>query len=102
MNTRRKVGGKIGGAAAGVNHVPPQAPAAEIEMFFNPSGLTNREVRTALVHITQVITLQAQDMKAQAEQQGVIRENPPSSTMANRLRDFTRMNPPVYTGSKIV
>ena len=29
------------------------------------------------------------------------RENPPSITMVNWLRDFTRMNPPIYTGSKI-
>ena len=32
-------------------------------------------------------------MTAQAEQQGVPRKN--------KLRDFTRMNPPIYTGSKI-
>ena len=50
----------------------------------------------------QVITLQAQATTAQVEQQGVPKENPSFSTMATRLRDFTRVNPPVYTGSKIV
>ena len=46
--------------------------------------------------MAQDITLQAQAMTTQVEQ-----ENPPSSTMANRLRDFTKMKPPVYTGSMI-
>ena len=50
----------------------------------------------------QVITLQAQATTAQVEQQGVPKENPPASTMSNILRDFMRMNPPIYTGSRIV
>ena len=44
----------------------------------------------------------SQAMTALAELQGVSTENLPSSTIASRLRDFTRVNPPVYTGSKIV
>lgn len=40
-------------------------------------------------------------MTAQAEQYGVPGENPPSTTMDRRLRDFTRVNPPVYTGCNI-
>ena len=51
--------------------------------------------------MVQAITLQAQDMTSQIEQQGVPRKNPSSSTMASRLRNFTRMNSPIYTGSKI-
>nr|XP_010313133.1 uncharacterized protein LOC104644677 [Solanum lycopersicum] len=50
----------------------------------------------------QAITLQDQAMTAEAEQQGVPRMNPPANTMDSRLRDFTRMNPYLYTGSKIV
>ena len=40
-------------------------------------------------------------MTDQADQQGVPTENPPANTMANRLKYFTRLNPPVYIGSKI-
>ncbi|TMX00248.1 hypothetical protein EJD97_001134 [Solanum chilense] len=96
MNTRRNAGKEIGGEVAGVNQVPPQALAAGMEMYVNPNGLIDRELRTTLVQMAQPITLQALAMIAQAKQQGVPRENPPSSTMASRLRDFTRVNPPVY------
>ncbi|TMW89631.1 hypothetical protein EJD97_016868 [Solanum chilense] len=84
MNMRRNTGGEIGGAAAGINQVPPQVPAARMEMPVNPTGFADGEVRTTLVQMAQSITLQTQSMTAQAE-----------------LRDFTRVNPPVYPRSKI-
>ncbi|TMW99208.1 hypothetical protein EJD97_002896 [Solanum chilense] len=102
MNTRRNAGGVIGGATTRLNQVLPQGLAAVVEMHVNPTGLENREVRTSLVQMAQAITLKAQAMTAQADQQGIPKENPPASTMANRLRDFMRMNPPIYTGSRIV
>ena len=102
MNTRRNAGGVIEGAAAGVNQVPPQAPAAGMEMHVIPTILKDGEVGKAMVEMDQAITLVAQAMTAKVEQQGVPRENPPAITMSNRLRNFTRMNPPVYTASKIV
>ncbi|XP_015072548.1 uncharacterized protein LOC107016656 [Solanum pennellii] len=43
----------------------------------NPAGLTDAEVN----------------------QQNIQRENPPVRRMADRLRDFTRMNPLIFTGS---
>ena len=101
MNTIRNAGRGRGKTVAGGKQVPPQAPAAEMEISINPVGLTDGEVRTTLVQMAQDITLQAQAMTAQSEQQDVPKKNPPSSTMASRLRDFMRMNPPVYTGSKI-
>ena len=102
INTSIYTGRETGGAAAGVNQVPPQALAAAMEMHVNPTGLTDGVVRTTLVEMAQAITLQAQAMTAQAEQQRVPTENPPASTMANRLRDFMRMNPPIYNVPKIV
>ena len=102
MNTRRNADQRRGEAAARCNQVPPQAPTTEMKMHVNPAGLTNWEVRTALVQMAQAFTLQAQAMTAQAEKQDIPRKNPPASTMSSRLRDFTRMNPLVYTGSKIV
>ncbi|TMX04117.1 hypothetical protein EJD97_011491 [Solanum chilense] len=99
MNTRRNTGVEIGGATIGVNQVPPQAPATGMEIPVNQTRLTDGEKRTNLVQMAKAITLQAHSMTAQVEQQGVPRDNPPSSTMASRLRDFTRVNPPVYTGS---
>ena len=49
MNTNRNTGREIGGATAGVNHIPPQAPTAGMEMPVNPTGLTEGEARIALV-----------------------------------------------------
>ena len=102
INTRRNAGREIGGEGSWVNQVPPQVPAAGMRMPVNPTRLTVGEVRRTLVQMAQAITLQAHAMTTQAEQQGVPRENPPSSTMASKLRDFTRVSPSVYIGSKIV
>ena len=94
---RRNEGGQIGGAAIRVNQAPPQSPGAGKGMPINPKRFTDREVRTTLVQMARAITLQAQTMTAQAEQQGVPKKNQPSSTMVNMLRDFMRVNPIVYT-----
>ena len=44
--------------------------------------------------------MHAQDMTAQVNRQNVERENPPVRSMADRLRDFTRMNHSIFTRSK--
>ena len=97
MNTRKNKGEEIQGAAAGVNPGPPQDPGARIEMHVNLTRLTNGEMRIDMVQMAQAITLQDQVMKTHMDYQNVPRENPPSSTMASRLGDFTRVNPPIYT-----
>ena len=55
---------------------------------------------TTLVWMAKAITVQAEDIKAQATREDFPREIPHTITMASRLRDFTRMYPPVYFGSK--
>ena len=53
MNTRKNAGRRVGEAAAGGNHGPPQAPAAGVQEPVNPTALTDGEVREALVHMAQ-------------------------------------------------
>ena len=55
MNTRRTAGVDIVGADAGVNKVPPQLPAAGMDMSVNPIGLTYGEIRTTLVKMAKAI-----------------------------------------------
>ena len=71
-------------------------------MPVNPAGLNDAEVRTALAHMAQAITVQAQAMTTYANRQEVQWENPPFHNMANRLRDFIWMHPSIFTGSKTV
>ena len=69
-------------------------------MPVNPAGLTDAEVRASLAQMAQAITMQAQAMTAQVNRHDVLRENPLVRSMADRLRDFTRMNPPIFIGAK--
>ena len=70
-----------------------EAPAARREMFVNPTGLRDGEVRTLLLDIAQAITLKAQTSISKAEQQGGRRKNPLANIIASRLRHIMRMNP---------
>ena len=69
-------------------------------MLVNPAGLTDAKVRESVTQLAQAITMQSQAMTAQVNQLDVQRENPPACSMADRLRDFTRMKPPIFTGAK--
>ena len=44
--------------------------------------------------------MQAKAMTAQVNCRNVERENPPVHSIANWLRDFSRMNPPIFTSAK--
>ena len=100
MNNKRTLGQRRGGVAVGGSQVPPQAPVEGVAMLVNPSGLTDDEVRASLAKMSYVITMQAQSMTDQLNRHNVQRENPPIRSMADRLRDLTRMNPPIFTRSK--
>ncbi|TMW88249.1 hypothetical protein EJD97_018851 [Solanum chilense] len=100
MNTNRNVVRRVEEEAAGGNQTPPLAPAARIQVSVKPARFTDSEVREALLHMAQAINTEAQAVTAQATKEGDPRENLHASTMASRLRDFTRMNPPIYNGSK--
>nr|XP_004239561.1 uncharacterized protein LOC101256381 [Solanum lycopersicum] len=97
----RAIGLRRGIANARDNQVPLQALAEGLAIPVNPAGLTDAEVRASLAQMAQAITMQAQAMIAQVNRQNVQRENPPVRNMADRLRDLTRMNPPIFTEYRI-
>ncbi|TMX05699.1 hypothetical protein EJD97_008127 [Solanum chilense] len=78
MNTRGNAGRRVKEVADWGNKAPPQAPTARVQVHVTPAALTDGESTI----------------------EGAPKDNPHSSTIARRLRDFTRMNPPVYFGSK--
>ncbi|XP_049378245.1 uncharacterized protein LOC125843042 [Solanum stenotomum] len=70
--------------------------------------MTNVEIRAALQTLTQVMTVQAQAVTTQAQAKTAHanrkvgpRANPNASTMTSRLRDFTKMKPLIFLGSKM-
>ena len=69
-------------------------------MLVNPAGSNDVEVRKSLSKMAHAITMHAQDMTFQVNRLNVQRENPPVRSMADRQQEFTRMNPPIFTGSK--
>ena len=49
----------------------------------------------------QAATTQAQTMMTQDNREVIQREHQQVATISSRLRDFTRMNPPTFYGSKV-
>ena len=57
-------------------------------------------MRVSLFQMAQGITTQPQAITTQAKKEMVPRENQHASTMSSRLMYFTRMNAPIFLGSK--
>ncbi|TMW94055.1 hypothetical protein EJD97_010796, partial [Solanum chilense] len=91
------------------NQVPPlEENANDDQAPINPPPLMDGEIRDAFIQMAQAITTQAQAVTtqsqaitAQANPEVVHRANQHVCTMASRLRDFTRINPPTFYGSKV-
>ena len=58
-------------------------------------------ISQAMTTQAQPTTVQAQDLKAQANQDVAPRLHQQVTTMASHLRDFTWMNPPIFYESKV-
>ncbi|XP_015068718.1 uncharacterized protein LOC107013284 [Solanum pennellii] len=109
MNTRSKAVRRVGeeivnaGDTPQGNRVPPQVQTlANEQLLGNPPAMTDGEVRAVLFQMVQAITTQTQAIMAQANREVVPREKQHASTMASRLRDFTRINPPIYEKNRYV
>ncbi|TMX05318.1 hypothetical protein EJD97_024694 [Solanum chilense] len=70
---------------------------------FVEGDMTNAELRAALMNTTQLMMAQAQVVTnhflSQGNQRG--RPQPNVSTPTSRIRDFMKMNPPTFHGTKV-
>ena len=108
MNTRRTDARRVGeyivnaGATPQGNRIPPQVHTLAIEQLsINPPAITDCEVRAVFFRMVQAITTQAQIITTQDNREIVPQENKHTSSMASLLRDFTRINPPMFFGCKV-
>ena len=73
--------------------VHPQAPQNP-QVPTEEGAMSSIEIKSTIYSLTQVLaTLVARDARVQV--------NPNASTTASRIRDFTRMNPPTFFGSRV-
>ena len=91
MNIRRNACRRVGKATSEGNQARPQAPTAAVDVPVNLAAVMDGEVKVALVQMAQAIIAQSQAIIAKATREGAPWENPHTSLMPSRLRDFTRM-----------
>ncbi|TMW93809.1 hypothetical protein EJD97_011130, partial [Solanum chilense] len=100
INTRRNAGRRVGEAADGGNKAPLQAPVVVVQVPVKPSYVNGWRSERSTGSDGPSHHYSGTTITAQATRESALRENPHASTVASRLRDFTRMNPPVYFGSR--
>lgn len=89
-----------GGEVAGKNHDPPQAPVEGVAMPVNPGGFTDAKVQGISRPYGTNHHSTRQGQTDQVNRQNVQRENPSVRRLADRQRDLTMLNPPIFTQSK--
>ena len=63
--------------------------------------MTDGEVGDALFQMAQAIRTQARAITTQGNREVVPRKNQHAITMASCLKDYTRVNPAIFLGSKV-
>ena len=90
------------GAPPRGEQVPLLEEDANMEQaFVYPPLLTDEYIKAALIQLAQADTVQAQAMMVKANRELVPHPHQQVTTMASRLRDFTRINPPTFYGSMV-
>ncbi|XP_049348188.1 uncharacterized protein LOC125812755 [Solanum verrucosum] len=100
MNTRRTLARRVeeevvneGFPRQGDQGLQGDQVPQEKEVPVVPSDMTNEEIRSAFLTLAQVMT-------AQVNRDVGPRVNANESTVTSKLRDFVRMNPPIFLGSR--
>ena len=114
MNTRRNVTRWVekeisnAGVPPRGDQVPPLEEDANDDQAPVDPHLTYGAIRAAFLQMAQAITTQAQvttmeaqSMMTQANREVVPRANQQVATISSRVRDFNRINPPTFYGSKV-
>ncbi|XP_049345496.1 uncharacterized protein LOC125810024 [Solanum verrucosum] len=82
------------------DNVKEEAPQAN-QALINLSAISDVEVRSAFQMLVQALKTQAQAVTAYANRDVVTHVNPNVNSATSRVRNFARMNPPEFHGSKL-